>query len=706
MTVRDSSTPFQSADWRTTAGILVLGTLFASLTVQTWLGQDVYASAFVSPATYHAWMLARQIPAEQVGETVLYAVPWSFGIIWTVTAVAAAGLLGAAVIRLVVPATARPAAWQAWCRGLGFAGGWLGLWSCVWLLLVLLWGETGATLMTAVVPFWAAVAVVICGESRSARSEPMSREVSQPESVPRARLNPQLACFVLLYTLVFTTLNWRLWFNLLLPHGDSAMYEEHLWNLLNGKGFRSYLDQGLFLGEHIQVVHLGLIPLYLLWPSHLLLEFCESLALACGAIPVAWMTRRHTGSRAAALAAAAAYLLYTPMQSLDIEIDLKTFRPEAFGIPLLLFTLDQLDRPQWRGFLIGIVACLTVKEDYAVILAPLGLWIAATSWNEGRQPASDSQTLAGRRWFWTGLVLCLGSVVYLWLATRVVMPWFRTGNEIHYASYFSRLGGSPEEIIRTILTRPGFVAGELLTLSTLLYALALLVPVAGLALCSPGRLAVGLPWFGILCLNELARDPRHQFHAPLVGIVFWATAAGVGQWPHIVRWWRARWQSSAVSATWSNALSIDRAARRLWLSSLATGLFFGLSPLGCTFWDPGSNWYWGKLYGPSPRGAAFAAIEPLIPQTARVASTDFVHPRFTHHERSYDYSGYARKVSGYERRVPDDTEYLVIDTTHPYSRYHTAADVPEFHESDRWELLTKPDAIFLVLKRKDRKAEP
>src|SRR6185503_11115540 len=81
-----------------------------------------------------------------------------------------------------------------------------------------------------------------------------------------------------IYVVVFVTMNWRLYFNLLIPHGDSAMYEEHLWNVLHGKQFRSYLDQGLFLGEHIQVVHLGLLPLYVLWPSHLLLELCESLA--------------------------------------------------------------------------------------------------------------------------------------------------------------------------------------------------------------------------------------------------------------------------------------------------------------------------------------------------------------------------------------------------------------------------------------------
>ena len=81
-------------------------------------------------------------------------------------------------------------------------------------------------------------------------------------------------------------MNFCLYQQLLIPHGDSAMYEEHLWNVWHGKGFRSYLDQGLFLGEHIQVIHLLLLPLHMLWPSHLLLELTESIALGSCAVPI------------------------------------------------------------------------------------------------------------------------------------------------------------------------------------------------------------------------------------------------------------------------------------------------------------------------------------------------------------------------------------------------------------------------------------
>jgi uncharacterized membrane protein len=706
--------------WWQTLLAVGLGCALAASAASTWLSQRAWATVFLSPPSWEAvgpWLSASGKPVQSDVLDAAYLPCLLVALLVT----AVAWPLGALVL-----ASRRQQFFSTALRRWG-RNGWLwwcllGLWEWVWVALAAVDWEFGANLWVGAIPFWTAFCLsgwLFTGLSGCVRTSAASAAQKTADSQAIFLRAPRVIwLFVTVYVAVFVTMNWRLWFNLYLPHGDSAMYEEHLWNLFHGKGFRSYLDQGLFLGEHIQVVHLSLWPFYVLWPSHLMLELCESVALACGAWPVAWMTLRHTGSRRAAACAAAAYLLYFPLQFLDIEIDLKTFRPEAFGIPLLLCTLDQLDRGRWRGFLLGVVCCLMVKEDYSLVLGPLGVWIAATAWWrsspwEGEAPAeprtiAEPQCLRGSAgaspslsqkwcWFWLGLGLAVFSVAYLFLATRVVMPYFRPGEEIHYTRYFSRLGDSPEAIVRTILTRPGFVAGEVLTTSTWLYALALLVPVGFVALLSPGRLAVGLPLFGVLCLNELARDPRHHFHAPLVAIVFWAVAAGLANVPGIVRWLRERYRLSP----WDASAVMIAAGHWLWISALCSGLFFSLSPLGLAFWDPGSNWNWHKLYGPSRRGVEFAKIAPLIPKTARVASTDFVHPRFTHHARSYDYSGYARKVSGYEHRVPDDTEFIVIDTTHPYSNYHRPEDVPEYHQTDQWQLLPdETNGFFIVLKRR------
>ena len=530
------------------------------------------------------------------------------------------------------------------------------------------------------------------------------------------------------YVVVLVAMNWQLYRGLLLPHGDSAMYEEHLWNLLHGKGFRSYLDQGLFLGEHIQVIHLLLIPLYVLWPSRMVLELCGSVILAAGCIPVYWMARRHTGNSRAAVWLAAAYLLYFPTQFLDISIDLKTFRPNGLAIPILLFALDQLERRRYKTFCVLLLATLSAQEDYAIVLAPLGVWIA---WRQ--RQAINVTTAPSTKWrlFIFGLCLAAFSVAYLFVATRLVIPWFRNGQEIHYARYFARFGNSLTEIGWNILTKPRLLFDELATANSTMYLLAILLPVGFLPLFSPGRLAVAVPLLVTLLLNELAVDPRHHFHAPLVPIVFWAAAAGLATVSRLsgdfARRFSSRSEPSLAEPRPSrSARQTDADVRPLphgrgsdstdfitstiagawWarfacLCALFSGLFFGLSPLSLAFWDPYSAFYWQKLYVPGRRAELFPRVLAMIPRNSRVASTDFVHPRLTHFARSYDYSDYPRAVNNYKPGVPDDTDYIVIDTQHEYSQIKRPEQVREYREHpDQWELLPDTtDGYFIVLKR-------
>ncbi len=518
-----------------------------------------------------------------------------------------------------------------------------------------------------------------------------------------------LVVAMLIYVIGFTAMNWQLYHGLLLPHGDSAMYEEHLWNLLHGKGFRSYLDQGLFLGEHIQVIHVALVPVYLAWPSHLTLELCESVALAAGALPVFWMARRHTGSAWCGVALGVAYLCYFPMQFLDIAIDLKTFRPMSLGVPVLLFALDQLERGRYGTMWLLFAVTLSAKEDFAIVFGPLGVWLALYHNRSRSQPslaeaATDTPGSASRVQFnsagrpfvaWTGWLLAAGSVAYVIVLMKFVLPWFRDGHEIHYVSYFSEFGNSAGEIITNMLLNPGMLFSRLIGAHSMWYALAILAPVGFVALASPGRVAVCLPLFGLLCLNQLTRDqptPWHHFHAPLVPIVFWAAAAGCGRLVH----GNIRWQFSATTIA-------------LWvcLCSIGTGFVFGTSPMSRRFWDDGSSFHWAKLYVPGERARAFAEIEAQIPIDARVASTDFVHPRFTHHERSYDYSKYKRVVNDGKPGCPADTDYLVIDTSHKYSDFKSVADIPEYQaDPDGWEVVpNNSNGLFIVLKRVSPKRE-
>jgi uncharacterized membrane protein len=331
--------------------------------------------------------------------------------------------------------------------------------------------------------------------------------------------------------------------------------------------------------------------------------------------------------------------------------------------------------------------------------------ITAEDSTPGPTPCSSSD---GRE-RWVGWLTAVSAATYLLLAVFVVIPWFRSGADPHYARYFGHLGTTPGELLRTAIAKPSLILDQWFSTRSVIYGLSLLLPLGFLPLCSISRLLVALPFFGMLSLLEFADGhnggtseyvvPFHHFHAPLVAIVFWAAASGMRNVARIPNAVAVRWQR-LVPAHWSECW--PRFVRHfVWTSSLATSLFMSVGPTGIPFWDSRSTWYWKTLYIPGERAKRFPQVIEQIPRTARVASTDFVHPRFTHHERSYDYSGYRRAVSGNQVGAPADTEYIVIDTQHPYSTIHTPDQIPEFREHpDQWTLL--PDATggyFVVLKR-------
>ncbi len=540
-------------------------------------------------------------------------------------------------------------------------------------------------------------------------------------------------------------MNACLYEQLLIPHGDSAMYEEHLWNVWHGKGFRSYLDQGLFLGEHVQVIHLLLLPLHMIWPSHLLLELAESVALGSCAIPIFLMTRRHTGSHWAGVFMGMAWLAFYPMHYLDIAIDQKTFRPIALGLPFLFWTIELFERGRYRGATICLLLTLSAKEDYALIAFPLMTVLALEAFlqcrrqcKKGRESFSEksptdvlpistekdsrpsSCPVTAFRW---SVTLALLSAIYLLAVVLVIIPAFRSGDHVHYSRYFGDLGNSPGDLVNTSLTQPGKVISRILTAQTASYLLVFLGPLAFWPIRKPGLLLAGGLTFSMLALlqfgtdnNDLPPAPYHHFHAPLLPILFWAAIVAIGttacsQHPARIKRSGLRTRLNWITKYVPRDVNAASSALLVLLCCVGTAVTGSLTPLGAAFWSAESPFGRQVLFEPvSPDQQQRALMVPRvieqIPLTAHVASTDFIHTRLTHCERPYDYSNYLRAVNNFQPGVPPDTDYIVIDTGHRYSEIHAATDVPELQGKTDWKLL--PDTTngyFLLLRRRASAAD-
>jgi uncharacterized membrane protein len=518
-----------------------------------------------------------------------------------------------------------------------------------------------------------------------------------------------LGLAALAFAAVFALLSIAQYRALLVPHGDSAMYEEHLWNLLHGKGFRSQLDGGrLFLGEHLEVIHVLLLPVYALWPCLPMLNIIQCLAVGAGAIAVRGLGRRLTDSDAAANALAVAYLLYYPMQYLLLEASLKTYRPEHLAVPLILFALWALEAERWRTMLVLLGLALLAKEDYAIVTGSLGLFLALR-----RGKATQQSRMLGAG-------LAAFSAVYLWFVLQVFIPYFR-GGPPHYAAYFAELGSTPAQIVGNLVRHPGFVLQRLARWPNLVFALALVMPLALLPLFGLGRLWVLVPSLNMLLLSdrEGMNTPLFHFHAPLVPMLFWSAAAGMGRLGRWLAWTvrlpaeanrvkpgdsPAEWARSgeirtATAATTEVAPPVRIAAARVACLAIAgalvSGFWQGKSPLSLTFYNPhsGMQGFGLLLYGVNPRMASFQRLYAAIPADASVAATDYVRPRFTHHRACHQWGAGGLKP----HVLAADIDYIVIDLLGPNSDPATGLRAAELLPNPQQWTVAYRDPMFLVL---------
>ena len=592
---------------------------------------------------------------------------------------------------------------------LGAASTWWGLWFFAEMGFLTL-GELSLGLL----PLWfmatAGVTVWFAGRFVVAMFE------SNQGGQQAVRLNPssdfQSSCLPWIVLCLATAswvavlfwLNHALYQQLMIPHGDSAMYEEHLWNVWHGKGFRSYLDQGLFLGEHIQVIHLLLLPVHFFWPSHLLLELSESIALGSCSLIIFAITKRHTGSQVAAMWMGLAWLCYFPMHFLDIAIDQKTFRPIVLGLPFLFGMIYYGEEGWFWKTLICLVLALSAKEDVALIACPVLAVMAVRCRSLSKGTAESSGG-------WRSLLgLSIATAIYLVVTVLVIIPAFRSGEHVHYARYFGTLGNSPGELIQTALRDPFAVLGQAMRVQTLQYLAVFLVPMALLPVRRLWVLSAGIVTFGMLSLLQFSTDaadlppvPYHHFHAPLLPVIFWAAICGLSGLGSCIQ---QSSEQTKLREVGNHQYSAQQISALIFCCCLLTCVTGSLSPLGATFWSKTSQFGYQQLYDPQDkdrqeRADSIGAIVDQIPVTARVASTDYVHTRLTHHDRSYDYSGYLRAVNNYQPGVPHDTDFIVLDTAHPYSSIRSVGDVPELVDSDNEWRLRKDlsNRFFLVLER-------
>jgi len=172
---------------------------------------------------------------------------------------------------------------------------------------------------------------------------------------------------------------------------DLGIFDEVVWHYSHFETPASSV-KGLetIWGDHFSPILMLLAPLYWLWEDARMLLLAQAVLLAAAAVPIFLVCERRVGRRAA-LALAASYLAFWGVQAaLAFDVHEVAFAPAIIAGLLLAIQLRR-----WRWYAGLVLALLVVKEDQAILVVFLGLYVATL----GERRRGALTAVAGLAWY-------------------------------------------------------------------------------------------------------------------------------------------------------------------------------------------------------------------------------------------------------------------------------------------------------------------
>jgi len=278
---------------------------------------------------------------------------------------------------------------------------------------------------------------------------------------------------------------------------DFGLYEQGVWLLSQFESpFVTLMGRNLF-GDHSSFVLLFVVPLYWLIESTSVLLVVQASVVAAAAVPIHLACRGLTGSSALGFLFALTYLFHPATSWTVIE----NFHPDSFlGLFVSVVLWAAIER-RWRLLWVATVLALSVKEDVAVVLLPIGLWLILR--RDGRSDWRRGLMLVG------GSLLTMGTMLFL-----VMRSFTGVGFRNSWRIPFGGLGG----FLRTLLTSPRVVLAHFASDGRPFYVFQMLAPLGFVFFRAP---AVVLTASLVLFVNVLSTfwyQYQIEYHYSLVAV--------------------------------------------------------------------------------------------------------------------------------------------------------------------------------------------
>lgn len=484
---------------------------------------------------------------------------------------------------------------------------------------------------------------------------------------------------------------------------DLGNMDQAVWNTLHGHPFRftnraeDWYGPPTRLGIHVEPIILLIAPLYLIHSGPDTLIILQTVALALGAVPLFLLARRRLPELPLVGAAFVASYLIAPELLGSAMWD---FHPVALATPLLLTAIWALDARRYRWFVVAAILAALTKEDVALALIPLGIYVAF-----------------GQRKRVLGIGMVALSALWVYLCFGVILPHFNGGSAggNTYWYRYAWLGRTAKAAAANALTHPWipitFVLGDAAHRG---YLLLLGATGGGFGLFAPGLWLAALPEVAVNALSshEEQYSGFFQYNAVSLPFLMAASVYGVGAWYRrrvrrergiaasprpdapeaagsrlkvIVA--RARWVSRYTYHLWDTALSRIPIPSRFIGSTVVIWLLLTAN-LSLTTANARFTAFWHSGDTPAASQTQMDNLLSEVPHNVSVAASDSLDPHLSDRYTIY--------------LMPDplsyQAEYVAVDVQSA-TEYHQGADAYMFNVmlgSGHYELVGTAGGIVLL----------
>lgn len=302
--------------------------------------------------------------------------------------------------------------------------------------------------------------------------------------------------------------------------GDMAVTINACWHTIHGRLFYCTYIGMSHLGVHASFAELICVPFYWLFPSVYTLLFLQSLTLTAAGYVFYLIARKVHGDTRTALLLLLGFLLYPTIVTNHVD----QIHFEYWSMPYLLAAMYFFTTEEFWPFVGFAFLGMTGQENLPLTVGMFGIYALVKR----------------RNWRWVvapiGLAVAYGLFIF-----NVVIPHFAGARGYIVSHYFGDLGNTPGELIKTAVTQPWRIIGQIWDADRLLYLILMLQPLLLITPFCAWEFLLVLPSLGVnLFVNESAFRVIAWHYNPTVGAMLCVAALfGI---KNLSGWLQRHWQ--------------------------------------------------------------------------------------------------------------------------------------------------------------------